>query len=139
MSATTIPLPLPLAVVLCVVATAFGQSSFDTSPGGETGDKVLGSYFATDTDTVSMKNGNLHLTIPPLFSLSGREMPVGLWMDYNSKFFEPRRVPKAGGGTTTTWDFPYWRKDTGVGISDSRPGAAIDRPRLMAGLWMAAT
>ena len=74
----------------------------------------MGSYFATDIDTVSMSNGNLHLSIP-LINLPGRELPLRLSMDYNSKFFESRQIPAAGGGTTTTYDFMGWRKDTGLG------------------------
>jgi hypothetical protein len=47
--------------------------SQDTSP--ETGEKPLGSYFKTDIDSVSLTNGNLHLSIP-VFSLPGREVPI---------------------------------------------------------------
>src|SRR5437016_11896194 len=36
-------------------------------------------------------------------------------MDYNSRFFEQRQIPAAGGGTTTTYDLLVWRKDTGIG------------------------
>ena len=73
------------------LTSAWGQSSFDMSPDAQTGEHVLGSYFATDIDTVSMTNGNLHLNIP-LFDLPGREVPLRLSMSYNSKFFEPRSV-----------------------------------------------
>src|SRR5437870_10809425 len=88
-------------------AVACGQSSFDTSPDAQTGEKPLGSYFATDIDTVSMTNGNLHLSIP-LVNLPGREVPLRLSMDYNSKFFEPRYMPVQGGGTGFSYDFLGW-------------------------------
>ncbi len=95
-------------------AVAFGQSSFDMSPDTQTGEKPLGSYFATDIDTVSMTNGNLHLNIP-LFNLPGREVPLRLSMNYNSRFFEQRTFTAAGGSGQTVWDFLGWRKDTGLG------------------------
>ena len=100
---------LALIGICSIVTVALGQSSFDMSPGAETGEKVLGSYFSTDIDTVSMSNGNLHLSIP-LINLSGREVPLRLSMDYNSKFFEQRTY-----GLSVTYDFLGWRKDTGLG------------------------
>ena len=65
----------------------------------QTGERPLGSYFATDIDTVSMTNGNLHLSMP-LFNLPGREVSFRLAMDYNSKFLEPRTA-----NNQTVWDF----------------------------------
>jgi YD repeat-containing protein len=100
-------------IMICLATQAFGQSGFDTSQGGETGEKVLGSYFSTDIDSVSMTNGNLHVNIP-VYSLPGREVPMRLAMDYNSRFFQSR--PIAGTDPVqVTWDFMGWRKDTGVG------------------------
>ena len=68
--------------------TASAQGSY-SSP--DTGETVLGTYFATDVDTINMKNGNLHVNIP-LFTLPGRELPVAVSMDYNSQFYEYRVV-----------------------------------------------
>src|SRR5712691_2637846 len=82
------------------VSSLSAQSSFNTSPDGETGEKPLGSYFSTDIDTVSMTNGNLHVSIP-LFNVPGRELPLRLSMDYNSRFVEGRQVPGPGGSTLT--------------------------------------
>src|SRR5207249_10448677 len=54
---------------MCIIASVgFGQSSYDMSQGMQTGEQVTGSYFATDIDSISMTNGNLHMNIP-LFSL----------------------------------------------------------------------
>ncbi len=111
---------MKISVVIAVLgtllglSTAFGQSSWDSSPDSQTGEKVLGSYFATDIDTVSMTDGNLHLQIP-VFSLPGRETPLSWSMDYNSKLFQQRTITGAGGGTSTVWDFLGWRKNSGVG------------------------
>ena len=99
---------------LLATSVVLGQSSFDTSPDTQTGERVLGSYFATDIATISLTNGNLHLDIP-LFNLPGRELPARLSMDYNSKFFQQRTIAGAGGTPTTTADFLGWRKNTGLG------------------------
>src|SRR5206468_12512022 len=71
------------AVVVIGLAGSLGfaQSSFDTSPETQGGEKPLGSYFATDIDTVSMSNGTLRLSIP-LINLPGRELPLRPAMDY---------------------------------------------------------
>ena len=90
--------------------SAFGQNNYN-SP--ETGEKVLGSYFKTDIDNIDLQNGNLHLRIP-LFSLPGREVPLSLNMDYNSRFVESREL-YVGGQWVTYKDFYGWRKDAGIG------------------------
>jgi hypothetical protein len=75
-------------------AQAGAQTSYDTSPGGQTGVQVFGSYFAADIDTVSIYNGNLNLSIP-LFSLPGRELPYGLALTYNAQKWEQDYVSGA--------------------------------------------
>ena len=92
-------------------SVAFGQATFE-SP--ETGEKVLGSYFATDIDSVSLTNGNLLLNIP-VFSLPGRELPLRLNMTYNSQFIEQRTVYDEFGNPQELWEFLGWRKDAGIG------------------------
>lgn len=92
----------------------FGQSSYDTSPSGQTGGRVLGSYFSSDIDSVSLTNGNLHLNIP-LFSLPGREFPLRLNLDYNSQFFEQRTVIDPDGVPQQIMEFLGWRQDAGIG------------------------
>jgi hypothetical protein len=63
-------------VVFTWLATPlFAQTQYDTSPGAQTGVQLFGSYFATDIDSVSNFNGNLHLSIP-LFSLPEQFMDL---------------------------------------------------------------
>lgn len=100
--------------ILCGSAHLCAQVSFDTSEAGQTGEKVLGSYFSTDIDSVSMMNGNLHLSIP-LFNLPGRELPLRLNWDYNSRFVEMRTIYPEVGDPFSVWEFLGWRKDTGIG------------------------
>ena len=83
---------LALMGIGIAVIPGFAQSSFDTSPDAQTGEKPLGSYFATDIDTVSMTNGNLHLSIP-LVNLPGRE--------------DCGRAPAASGAWQTTPQVPH--------------------------------
>ena len=64
------------AGILLIAAQAAAQTNYDTSPNGQTGEKIFGSYFAAGIDTVGIFNGNLNLSIP-LFSLPGRELPYG--------------------------------------------------------------
>ena len=91
---------LSLAVSLPLVAQEY------SSP--ETGEKALGTYFATDIDSVNLSNGNLHLHIP-LFSLSGREIPASLALDYDSNAYEPRVW-----GYDYTFEFMQWKKSSSL-------------------------
>src|SRR2546426_667518 len=63
------------------------QPVFDTSPNGQTGIQVFGSYFRADIDTIGLCNGNIVLRIP-LISLSGREIALSLNVAYNSQKWE---------------------------------------------------
>lgn len=104
---------LSMLLIVSVSAPAlFAQDSYN-SP--ETGTKVLGNYFATDVDSVDLQNGNLHIRIP-LFSLSGRELPLSFGMDYNSQFLEKRSYVDENGITQYVWEFQGWRKVSRVGM-----------------------
>jgi len=101
-------------ILLCVLACtqlAHAQSSFN-SP--DTGTKVLGSYFATNMDSVNMKNGNLHVSIP-LFSLPGRELPLSLGVTYDSRFIEARNFVNDVGVGGYHYESFAWRKATSLG------------------------
>jgi hypothetical protein len=87
-------------LILLVFAIAQAASAQSSSSSPETGHKVLGSYFASDIDSVSLSNGNLHVGIP-LFSLPGRELPVSLGVSYDSQFFERRTLVDERGRTLT--------------------------------------
>ena len=75
----TLPLLFCLSVALwCLFPTeASAQTSYDTSPGAQTGQQIYGSYFGSDIDSIGLFNGNLNLNIS-LVSLPGRELPMRL-------------------------------------------------------------
>jgi RHS repeat-associated protein len=77
---------LTLVLLVGMSSLALGQAY----NGPETGEKILGTYFATDIDSVSLTNGNLHLRIP-IFSLPGREIPAALGVEYDSQAYEVRQ------------------------------------------------
>ena len=110
--------------------SAFGQSSY-SSP--ETGHKVLGSYFAGDVDDVSLKNGNLHVSIP-LFTLPGRELPVSVSMEYDSQLYEYRVIWPPGQDPVEYYEFLGWRKKTGVG-GILNGAKSLGTPYQYAGVW----
>jgi hypothetical protein len=104
---------LLLWVSLVPAAVSFAQTSYDTSETGQTGEKILGSYFKTDIDSVSLKNGQLHLSIP-VFSLPGRELPAHFILEYNSRFTERRTVYNEEEGIYVPfWDFYVWKGNAG--------------------------
>ncbi len=98
-------------LIVTATVSAFAQATYD-SP--DTGTKLLGTYFATDIDTVSMTNGNLHVAIP-VFSLPGRELPLTLTLTYDSQFYEWRNFYDPLGNPYSTYEFMGWRKASGVG------------------------
>jgi len=97
---------IPLCLILLLPICGWSQSS-DSSPEG--GEKPLGSYFKTDIDSVSLTNGNLHLTIP-IFSLPGREVPVALVLDYNSMSYELRYGYMYNGQPVSAYESKQWAK-----------------------------
>ena len=70
-------------LLLAFPLDAAAQTLHDTSPSGQTGQQVYGSYFSAEVDAVSLYNGNVNINLP-LFSLGGRELPVGVSVSYNS-------------------------------------------------------
>ena len=102
---------LAICLVLTAAVSGFSQASYGS---GDTGERVLGSYFSTDVDTVNLSSFNLHINIP-LFSLPGRELPLNLSMDYNSKFREERATTDGFGNPLSVWESYAWRKHTGFG------------------------
>jgi RHS repeat-associated protein len=108
------PLFLTIAAVLCIGLNASAQTSYDTSPQSQTGDQVYGSYFGANIDTVSLYNGNLTLSIP-LFSLTGRELPYGLTLTYNSQKWQNNTC----GGTPCDFYTGGWQKTNVFGSDPS--------------------
>src|SRR5262245_50568229 len=98
---------LILIALGAITANAFGQAGY-SSP--DTGNKVLGTYFSADVDTIDMQNGNLHVHIP-LFSLPGRELPVSVALDYNAFFIEDRVFQNEYGNYVHINEFMGWRKN----------------------------
>jgi hypothetical protein len=74
-------------MLLGMPTAALAQTNYNTSPSAQTGQQVYGSYFGADIDAVNLYNGNLNLNIP-LFSLPGRELPVGISLSYNTGQWE---------------------------------------------------
>src|SRR5438094_4337709 len=60
------------------------RPGYDTSPNGQTGQQVFGSYFSSDLDTIGPYNGNVLLQIS-LINLPGREIPMRVGISYNSQ------------------------------------------------------
>jgi len=103
-----------LFLLLSILPIAgYGQSEFTF---GDTGAKVLGSYFKNDIDSVSLTNGNLNVNIP-IFSLPGREIPLTLGMTYNSQAIQQRTSYDDEGDPTNYWEFYGWRKAAPLGGS----------------------
>jgi RHS repeat-associated protein len=99
---------LIFSIYVVLFSSVCGWAQFsDTSP--ETGENPLGSYFKTEIDSISLTNGNLHLTIP-VFSLPGREVPVALVMDYNSQSYELRSTYLSNGQQVGSYESKQWRK-----------------------------
>lgn len=76
-----------LTLLVLLPAAAIAQTTIDTAPPAQTGQQVYGSYFSSDVDTVGLYNGNLMLNIG-LFSLPGREIPLGLSLSYNNQKYQ---------------------------------------------------
>src|SRR5438876_6228784 len=107
--------PFATAILILLIARhANAQTNYDTSPGSQTGVQVFGSYFATDIDTISNYNRNLHLSIP-VFSLPGRQLPYGLKLTYNAQKWEQDTV----GGYLHGRYTGGWIKDTMFGSAPS--------------------
>lgn len=100
-----------LLSILLLGTSTFAQTSYNS---GDTGERVLGSYFSSDIDSINFLSGNLHLNIP-LFTLPGRELPVQVSIDYNSRFLETRQTTDAYGNPITVWESFLWRKSTSFG------------------------
>jgi len=103
-------------LILLAARTVHGQTSYDTTATAQTGEKVLGSYFSTDIDSVSLTNGQLHLSIP-VFSIPGRELPLRFSLDYNSRFFEKRLVLTEEQDWIPLYEWYGWRANSGLGGS----------------------
>jgi hypothetical protein len=73
-----------LFLVVLTARLALAQNNFDTSPGSQSGTPAYGSYFSADVDNINVYNGNLTVSIP-LFSLPGRELPMGVSFVHNSR------------------------------------------------------
>src|SRR6185295_7626266 len=72
-----------LFLLSLIPAALYGQTNYNTAPEAQTGVQPYGSYLSSDIDNVNLFNGNLNVNIP-LFSLPGRELPVGVSVTYNS-------------------------------------------------------
>jgi hypothetical protein len=100
-----------MSIILAAFVPLWASAQTDyTAPDG--GEKPLGTYFKTDIDSVSLTNGNLHVSIP-LFSLAGRELPVNVQFDYDSQSYELRQTFMG-----TYWVHGYesmlWRKSSNL-------------------------
>jgi RHS repeat-associated protein len=104
---------LTLGFVLSAAAVAAAQTNYDTSPGAQSGTPAYGSYFSASIDNVNVYNGNLNLTIP-LFSLPGRELPMGVVLVYNNRGWEPQNC----GGYTCGLYTGGWQVSTPFGSND---------------------
>lgn len=122
-------LSLTLVIVAGLAANALGQ---DAAARPDRGIRPVGSYSATDIESISLSNGNLNLSIPlaSLPAIAGGKLGLTLRASYNSKLWDLARWERRPNpfAAPLVQDVPAlgatggWRIEGGYGLAfhDSR-------------------